>query len=160
MGRKSREKMTEKKGLIERTKESMANKVDDALDRAYHKAITNPKYLAEWRRLSKVTRNEDIDYTIPQIELETKLCDIRNLKLIRKGKRRDEFLAILSPEAQELYLYGRDSAGSKYTELESPHTMRSIIVNLRSRWKKDYHEEMPKEVEDSLKGIIGDDDSL
>ena len=157
MGKKSREKIEgEKKGLIARAKERTAERVDDALDRAYQKAITNPRYLAEWRRLSKVTRNEDIDYTIPQIELESKLCDIRNLRLIRKGVRRDDFLAILSPEAQELYLNGRDSAGSKYTDLESPSVLKSIIKSLKARWKKDYHEEMPEEVEDSLKGIIED----
>lgn len=157
MGKRSREKIEgEKKGLIARAKERTAERVDDALDRAYQKAVTNPRYLAEWRRLSKVTRNEDIDYTIPQIELETKLCDIRNLKLIRKGAHRDEFLAILSPEAQELYLNGRDSAGSKYTDLESPSVLKSIIKSLRARWKKDYHEDMPEEVEDSLKGIIED----
>lgn len=144
--------------MIARTKETISNKVDDALDKAYQKAVTNPKYLAEWRRLSKVTKNEDIDYTIPRIELESKLCDIRNLKLIRKGRNRDKFLEILSPDAQDLYLNGRDSAGSKYTELESPHVMRSVIVNLRSRWKKDYHEDMPKEVEEGLKNGFGVDD--
>lgn len=157
MGKKSREKIQEeKKGLLERAKERVNNRVDDALDRAYQKAITNPRYLAEWRRLSKTTRNEEIDYTIPRIELETKLCDIRNLKLIRKGAHRDDFLAILSPEAQEIYLNGRDSEGSRYTDLESPSVLKSIVKSLRARWKKDYHEDMPKEVEDSLMGIIED----
>lgn len=156
MGKKSREKIEgEKKGLIARAKERTAERMDCALDNVYQKAVTNPRYLAEWRRLSKVTRNEDIDYTIPQIELETKLCDIRNLKLIRKGAHRDEFLAILSPEAQDLYLNGRDSAGSRYTELEHPSVLKSLVKSLRARWKKDYHQDMPDEVEDSL---IGEDE--
>lgn len=150
----------EKTGILQRTKDKIANKMDDALDKAYQKAISNPQYLAEWRRLSKVTRNEDIDYTIPQIELETKLCDMRNLKLIRKGRRRDDFLAILSSEAQNLYLHGKDSAGTPYIQLEHPSVLKSMVHKLKARWKKDYHEDMPKEVEDSLMGIIEGETAL
>lgn len=150
----------EKKGLLQRTKDKINDKVDNALNQAYLKAISEPKFQAEWRRLSKVTRNEDIDYTIPRIELETKLCDLRNLRLIRKGRHRDEFLAILSPEAQEIYLHGRDSAGTPYMQLEHPSVLKSMVHKLKARWKKDYHEDMPKEVEDSLMGIIEGEDAL
>ena len=158
MGKRSREKIEGKKGLIARAKEKVEDKTDQVLNNAYYRAINHPQYLAEWRRISKVTRNEDIDYTIPQIELETKLCDIRNLKLIRKGRHRDEFLATLSPEAQELYLNGRDSAGTKYMELEHPSVLKSFVSQIRAKWKKDFHEEMPKEVEDNLLGRDEDEE--
>ena len=155
MGKRSREKIAEekKKGIISRTKERIEDKTDQVLNNAYTRAISNPGFLAEWRRISGVSRNEDIDYTIPRIELETKLCDIRNLKLIRKGKHRDEFLSILSSEAQEIYLNGCDSSGHRYIELEHPSVLKSLVSRMKSHWRKDFHQEMPKEVEDGLLGV-------
>lgn len=132
--------------------------VDEALDKAWYKAMNNPRHLTRWKQACNVSHPSKIDYTVPLVELESQLCDIRKLKMIRKGKHRDEFLALLSPEAQDLYLNAVDGDGHRYTDLEDPSVLRSMIAGMKARWKKEHGTEMTPEMESALEGMIKDED--
>lgn len=141
-------------GWWARQKMKIDNKVQDALNNATIEA--QKKYYDRWMKLSHCHHPSQIDYSIPQIELESKLCDIYNIKLIKNGKRRDEFLAILSPEAREMY-FEKGSDGKYYTELEKPKVLRSMITGIKKKWRKKYKTEMTPEEEQFFDDFIEDD---
>lgn len=113
-----------KKSFMERRLEQGEGTVDLATVRA------RAKYLNRWMAMSGVDSPDMIDYTKPQIEIEFMLCDMRNLKLIRGGKNRDEFLKQLSPEARECYLYETDKDGHSYRDLENPHVWGQFVRSM------------------------------
>lgn len=55
-------------------------------------------YYKRWRELSGVKINQRIDFKLPCIEVESKLCDPRNLKMIKNGKHTADFLKLLSTD--------------------------------------------------------------
>lgn len=114
MGKKIREKITDKK--------------TDMVDAVFNHmaAGTRSKYLKRWAELSGVDDVKDIDYSIPQVHLEFLLADPRNLKLISGGTNRQQFLDMLTPEEQDIYLNAIDDEGARYTDLEAPEVMQEI----------------------------------
>lgn len=102
-----------------------------------HCAKVRAKYLKRWAGLSKTTDIRKIDYSIPMVHLEFLLCDPRNLELISGGVRRDEFLAILTPEEQNLYLNTVGVNGDRYTDLEDRKVMRKINAAFKIRMEKE-----------------------
>lgn len=141
-------------GWWARQKMKVNDKVQEALNNATAEAYK--KHYDRWMKLSHCHHPSQIDYTIPQIELESKLCDIYNLKLIKNGKRRDEFLELLSPEAREMY-FEKGSDGRYYTELEKPKVLRSMVTGIRKKWKKKFGKEMTEEEEQFFNDFIEDD---
>lgn len=84
--------------------------------------------------------NGPINYQDPQIEIEYQLSDVENLRLVYKGRHRDEFLAKLSPDAQKMY-FERDPDGKTYQEtVENPRFfagfLRGIGILLRGNEKE------------------------
>lgn len=141
----------DKKGWLTRQREKVTEKSENALDRARYEA--SKKYHRRWMIISGCNHPNMIDYSIPQIELEYALCDMVNIKLIRKGKRREEFLAQLSPEAQGLYLNAVDEDGNRYTDLENPHVLRSLIAGIKQAWREKRGVLTPDE-ENALNGLL------
>lgn len=160
MGRKSRERMAEKdpdkKGWFTRKKEQFADKREEALDKAWYQART--KYHARWMEMSGCNHPNMINYDIPTIELEVALCDVRNLRLIRKGRHRDEFLATLSPEARKVYSEAVDGDGNRYTDLENPKVLRSMITGIKQAWRDRNGGRIDPETEAVLDSMIEDED--
>ena len=111
--------------------EKVRDKADSAIERWASQARV--KYLPRWIELSGGESVDDIDYSNPYIHLEFLLCDPRNLSLISRGKHRDKFLAKLTPEEKDIYLNFTGDDGKKYTELEHPRVMRSIVSSLKHR---------------------------
>lgn len=143
MGKKARNKIREnnpdrttedaEKGRLRawwgRRKERMEERVDTALDNATARA--HKSYYKQWMARSGCNHPSLIKWDDPHISLEAKLCDIRNLKLIRKGARRDEFFSICTPEEIDVYLNGRDLMGGKYTDLEDGKILKSMIAGAK-----------------------------
>lgn len=74
--------------------------------------------------------NGPINYEDPQIEIEYQLSDIENLRLVYKGRHRDEFLSKLSPDAQKMY-FERDPDGKTYQEtVEDPKFFRGFLQGI------------------------------
>lgn len=73
---------------------------EDSLDRLLDKATMKcyEHYYKRWRELSGVKINQRIDFKLPCIEIESKLCDPRNLKMIKNGKHTADFLKLLSTD--------------------------------------------------------------
>lgn len=117
------------KAGYESVKDSYDEKIDNALDNATIEAYK--KYYPRWRAICDVSTNDDIDFKNPYVELESKLCDVRNLKMIRKGLHRDDFLKLLSDEAKKIYLEETDEDGNRYTDLENPRVLRSMIKRIK-----------------------------
>lgn len=151
-------KENSKEGWLARQKKKVQDKVDDALDKAWSKTMSHPIHQNRWVAACNVHHPSQIDYSVPVVELEAQLCDIRKLALIRKGKRRDEFLALLSPEAQDIYLHKTDAHGNRYTDLEEPSVLKSVIKGMKKKWKKDYGAEITPEIEQAMDEMIADDD--
>lgn len=92
-----------------------------------------------WKPYCGVTRYEDIDWSIPQISLEWKLCDPRVLKDLLKPGGRERLFAICSEEEKYVYLNEVGTDGAKYTDLEtekSGFTKKNIakaVVRYRNR---------------------------
>ena len=83
-------------------------------------AKARAQYMRRWAIMSGGSVDSPINYDDPQIKLEWELCDVDNLRLIYKGRHRDEFLAKLSPECRALY-FEKDDNGQSYQEtLEKP----------------------------------------
>lgn len=78
------------------TKELAEDSLDKLLDKATMKCYEH--YYRRWRDLSGVKINQRIDFKLPCIEIESKLCDPRNLKMIKNGKHTADFLKLLSTD--------------------------------------------------------------
>lgn len=78
------------------TKELAEDSVDKLLDKATMKCYEH--YYKRWRELSGVKINQRIDFKLPCVEIESKLCDPRNLKMIKGGKHTADFLQLLSSD--------------------------------------------------------------
>lgn len=142
-----------------RRKQDVRNKIDDALDMATAQA--QKKYYPRWMELSFCNTPNLIKWDDPQISLEAKLCDIRNLRLIRKGKRRDEFLAILTDEEKDLYLNFVGYDNKRYMDLEDPHILRDTIGGVKQAIrdaKRKKGEDLTPEEEQALNEFLEDDD--
>lgn len=142
-----------------RRKQDVRNKIDDALDMATAQA--QKKYYPRWMELSFCNTPNLIKWDDPQISLEAKLCDIRNLRLIRKGKRRDEFLAILTDEEKDLYLNFVGYDDKRYMDLEDPHILRDTIGGVKQAIrdaKRKRGEDLTPEEEQALNEFLEDDD--
>ena len=153
MGKKSRQRMAsnqpveEKPGWvarilqgakdrIQRGQDKVNDKVQDALDHAQQRAVE--KYIKNGRfmELSHCNHPNFIKWDDPQISLEVKLCDIRNLKLIRNGKHLDQFLEILTDEERDLYLNFKGYEGHNYRELENGNLLIEMVKGVKERWKE------------------------
>ena len=119
------------KAGYESVKDSYDAKIDNALDNATIEAYK--KYYPRWRKICEVSTNDDIDFKNPYVELESKLCDVRNLKMIRNGVHRDDFFKLLSDEAKRIYLEEVGEDGEHYTDLEHPRVLRSMIKRIKQR---------------------------
>ena len=78
------------------TKELAEDSLDKLLDKATMRCYEH--YYKRWRELSGVKINQRIDFKLPCIEIESKLCDPRNLKMIKNGKHTADFLKLLSTD--------------------------------------------------------------
>lgn len=174
MGKKSRMKMSqpvEKKEpnwfvkKWQAGKDKVYNKVQDALDQAQQKAVEHYIKNRYFMELSGCNHPNFIKWDDPQISLTCKLCDIRNLKLIRKGKHRDEFLAILTDEERDLYLNHVGYDGVRYTDLEDGSVLSDMVKGIKEMWKEsrkkgkqdDMTPEEEQAVMDALDSFIQDD---
>lgn len=168
MGKKHRERINTNGGedpeqgrfraWLGRQKAKARNKIDDALDNATAQA--HRKYYKRWMELSYCHTPNLIKWDDPQISLEAKLCDPRNLRLIRKGRHREEFLAILTDEEKDLYLNFVGSDGIRYTDLEDPHILRDTIKGAREQWreaKRKKGEDLTAEEEQALNALLEDE---
>lgn len=169
MGKKHRERINTNSGedpeqgriraWLGRQKAKARDKIDDALDMTTAQA--HKKYYKRWMELSYTHTPNLIKWDDPQISLEAKLCDPRNLKLIRKGRHRGEFLAILTDEEKDLYLNFEGSDGSRYTDLEEPHILRDTIKGVREQWreaKRRKGEDLTPEEEQALNELLEDEE--
>ena len=139
-----------------RRKEAMAEKVDNALDQATARA--HRSYYKQWCARSGCNNPDFINWNDPHISLEAKLCDVRNLKLIRKGARRDEFFSICTPEEIDVYLNGHDMMGGKYTDLENPEFLKSMIAGI-FKWYKERKKNLSPEDEAQLNAMLAEDEA-
>jgi len=168
MGKKHRERINTNSGeepeqgriraWLGRQKAKARDKIDDALDNATAQA--HRKYYKRWMELSYCHTPNLIKWDDPQISLEAKLCDPRNLRLIRKGRHREEFLAILTDEEKDLYLNFVGSDGVRYTDLEDPHILRETVKGVKEQWreaKRKKGEDLTAEEEQALNALLEDE---
>ena len=142
-----------------RRKQAIRDKVDDALDNATAQA--QYKHYKRWMEGSGCNTPRFIKWDDPQISLEAKLCDPRNLRLIRKGRHRDEFFSICSEEEIDIYLNRVGENGERYTDLEDPHILRDMVRGVKQAWrdlKKERGEEMTPEEEEALNTFFADEE--
>lgn len=145
-------------------KDKVYNTVQDALDKAQQRAVETYIKNGRFTRLSRCRSYNQINWADPQISLEVKLCDIRNLKLIRNGTQRDQFLDSLTDAERELYLNHRGADGKRYTDLEDGALMVELVKGIKKRWKdrkkgQDDDELTPEQeqaVMDALDSLIQD----
>ena len=140
-------------------KQQINDKIDDALDNATAKA--QYKYYPRWMELSFCNTPKLIKWDDPQISLEAKLCDPRNLRLIRKGRHRDEFLEILTDEEKDLYLNFVGYDNKRYMDLEDPKILRDTLKGIKEQWreaKRKKGEVLTAEEEKALDSMLLDDD--
>ena len=140
-------------------KQDVRDKVEDALDKAT--AENQRKHYKRWMEGSNCHTPRFIKWDDPQISLECKLCDPRNLKLIRKGRHREEFFKICSPEEIDIYLNAVGLNGEKYTDLEDPHIIRDLIKGVKTAFRDAKHkrgEELTPEEEKAIDGLLEDDE--
>lgn len=117
-----------------RRKEKRDERIDDALNRATFNA--QKKYYKQWMARSGCNHPNFIKWDDPHISLECKLCDIRNLKLIRGGAQREKFLEICTEEERDVYLNGVDIMGDPYTNLEDPAFFKSMLAGIKKWWRE------------------------
>lgn len=109
-------------------------------------AKARAKYLTRWAIMSGGSVDSPINYDQPQIKLEWELCDVDNLKLVYKGRNRDEFLGKLPPECRALY-FEKDKDGKSYQEtIEKPAFFIGFLKALGILRRGD-----KKEIEDILR---------
>lgn len=139
-----------------RRKESYNAKVNNALDSATYEA--HKKYYKRWMDYSGCNHPTLIHWDDPQISLEAKLCDPRNLRLIRKRRHLDEFFEILSEEEKNIYFNWCDQEGNRYTDLEDGKLLRSIISGIKQKWKERRGGVITPEEEEQLDSMLEDDE--
>ena len=139
-----------------RRKEAYNEKVNDALDNATYEA--HKKYYPRWMRYSGCNHPNLIHWDDPQISLEAKLCDPRNLRLIRKGRHLDEFFEMCSPEEIHIYKTMCDEDGHRYSDLEDGGLLRSIIAGIKQKWKEKRGADMTSEEEEALDRMLSDEE--
>lgn len=142
-------------------KDKVYNTVQDALDKAQQRAVESYIKNGRFLRLSRCRNPKQIRWDDPQISLEVKLCDIRNLKMIRNGNQRDQFLDTLTNEEREIYLNLTGNDGKKYTDLENGALMAELVKGIKKRWKErkkgqsdDLTPEEEQAVMDSLDSLL------
>lgn len=174
MGKKSRQKLAsssppedKQPGWLKRkwtgAKDKVNEKVQDALDNAQARAVE--KYKPRFMELSHCNHPNFIKWDDPQISLEVKLCDIRNLKLIRGGKHLDQFLELLSPEEKELYLNFKGYNDHTYRELEDGNLLIEMVKGVKERWREsrkkskgeDLSPEEEKAIDDAFDNLLHED---
>lgn len=124
-------------GLYERCKRALGQRWDNFLDFYMATARNDARLKAEWREACAVSRDEDIDYDNPVVRMTYDLCDIRNLKMIYKGRHREEFLARYPPEYREYY-FMRFEDGSSISDMEHPSVFKAMMRNVRKTITKFY----------------------
>lgn len=142
-----------------RQKDRINDKVEDALDRVTYE--NQKKHYKRWMEGSYCHTPKLIKWDDPQISLEVKLCDPRNLRLIKKGRHRDEFFKICSPEEIDIYLNRTGPNGERYTDLEDPHFLKDMIHGVKVQWreiKKRRGETMTPEEEEALNSMLDDEE--
>lgn len=130
-------------GLYEKCKKALGNKWEEFLDFYASTCRADPRIKAEWREACGVKTNDEIDYNNPVVEISYQLCDLRNMKLIYKGRHREEFLEKLSPEARIAYFQPFDDGGS-FLDCEHPSVFKGLMHNLRKSLSK-YYRKLRKE---------------
>lgn len=101
--------------------------------------------------------NGPINYQDPQIEIEYQLSDIDNLRLVYKGRHRDEFLAKLSPDAQKMY-FEKDPDGKTYQEtVEDPSFFKGFLsaIGVLVRGDQKQIEQLLKELDEQNRDAEG-----
>lgn len=147
------------KAWIHKKKEQATDVFDRAMDNITAEA--QKKYYKRWREKSGCNSAVNINWSDPQISLEAKLCDPRNLKLIRNGKHRDEFFKLCSEEEIRIYLHERGPKGELYTDLENPKILKELVKGTKIRWRQKREEKgqkMTPEEEQALDSLLLDDD--
>lgn len=93
-------------------------KISDAVDTQYDTNImrVRQRHMDRWTQMCGGV----FDITHPVVHLEWEMCDLKNQRLLMKGKRSEFFeRANLTPEEIDLYLNGKDYAGTPYTYIET-----------------------------------------
>ena len=147
------------KSWINKKKEQAGDLFDRAMDNIT--AHAQKGYYKRWREKSGCNSAVNINWDDPQISLEAKLCDPRNLKLLRGGKHRDEFFKLCSEEEIYLYLNEKGPKGELYTDVENPKFLREMVKGTRIRWKEERRkkgQKMTPEEEKALDSLLLDDD--
>lgn len=138
-------------GLYERCKKALGTKWDEFLDFYMATARADPRIKAEWREACGVATNEEIDYDNPVVRMTYDLCDIRNLKMIYKGRHREEFLSQYPPEYREVY-FKRFEDGSSISDFEHPRVFKGMMHNVRKTITK-FYKKLRKEGKISKKDL-------
>lgn len=122
-------------GIYEKLKKALGNKWEDFLDFYATTSRNDPTIKAEWREACNVERDEDIDYSNPIVLISWELCDLRNMRLIYKGRHREEFLNRLPEGAREFYFIPMEDGGS-FLDLEKPKVFKTLMGNFKkTMWK-------------------------
>lgn len=99
------------------------------------------KYLDRWmERTAEITGEPCTDpdkilYDDPQISLEWKICDPRNLRMIMSG-RGDEFAATLTDAERDLWYNYVDEDGERYSDLAKRSVARDTLAGLNPLKKR------------------------
>ena len=152
------------KGRVRAWIDDKKEQAKDVFDRAMDNitAEAHKGYYKRWKEKSGCYSAVNIDWKDPQISLEAKLCDPRNLKLLRGGKHRDEFFKICSDEEIKIYLNERGANGELYTDVENPKILKELVKGTKIRWKKEREakgQKMTPEEEQALDSLLLDDDN-
>lgn len=122
-------------GIYEKCKNALGSKWEEFLDMYMNTARNDPRIKAEWRKACNVEKDEDIDYSNPIVLVSWELCDLRNMRLIYKGRHREEFLNKLPEGAREVYFMPMED-GSTFLDLEKPEVFRALMGNFKKTVKK------------------------
>lgn len=160
---KAEKEKKEAKGRIRSWIDNKKEEAKDVFDRAMDNITAEAQkgYYKRWREHSGVYSAVNINWKDPQISLEAKLCDPRNLKLLRGGKHRDEFFKICSEEEIRIYLNERGPNGELYTDVENPKILKELVKGTKIRWRKEREakgQKMTPEEEQALDSLLLDDD--
>ena len=113
------------------------------------RARAQRRYTMRWRIMSGGP-DHDINLDNPQVRIEWELCDIENLRLVYKGRHRDEFLNKLPPECRAVY-FEKDPDGKTYaSEVESPAFFLGLLrgMGILIRGDKKSIEQLLKELDE------------
>lgn len=111
--------------ILENTKDKINGGIDLALSNATAKVYEG--YYKRWMGICEVDSIDKIDWKNPQVEIESKLCDIRNLMMIRNGEHTADFLQLLSTDEARILYYEKDEDGNSYASMmENPKYLRAF----------------------------------